>query len=113
MNKLFEVPYNFSKKVLTFYSKNSNRISFVFVPPYKNDSINTRSSIETHRKGSCYMPNTRSEYESHLSGIVQAGLKYVVLWQVPDLIISDEIIKYYQDLGAVGFIVGNDESAKK
>lgn len=52
MNKLFEVPYNFSKTLLSFYKKNQQNISFLFVPPYMNDSINTRTSIETHRKGS-------------------------------------------------------------
>ena len=53
-----------------------------------NDSINTRTSIETHRKGSCYMPRTREEYEEHLNNIVKAGLKFVILWQDPNLSIS-------------------------
>ena len=38
MNKLFEVPYNFSKTLLSFYKKNQQNISFLFVPPYMNDS---------------------------------------------------------------------------
>lgn len=112
MNKLFEVPYNFSRKLLSFYVRNLDKISYLFVPPFKNDSINTRSSIETHRKGSCYMPKTRDEYEMHLRGIVQNGLKFVVLWQVPDIIISKEMVLYYKKLGASGFIVGNNNSAK-
>ena len=112
MNKLFEVPYNFSRKLLSFYVRNLDKISCLFVPPFKNDSINTRSSIETHRKGSCYMPKTRDEYEMHLRGIVQNGLKFVVLWQVPDIIISKEMVLYYKKLGASGFIVGNNYSAK-
>lgn len=112
MNKLFEVPYNFSRKLLSFYVRNLDKISCLFVPPFKNDSINTRSSIETHRKGSCYMPKTRDEYELHLRYIVQNGLKFVVLWQDPNLVISNEIVKYYKELGASGFIVGNDINAK-
>lgn len=112
MNKHFEVPYNFSKKLLAFYIKNLERISFLFVPPFKDDSINTRTSIESHRKGSCYMPKTREEYEVHLSQIVQAGLKFVVLWQNPHILISKDMILYYKKLGASGFIVGNNDSAK-
>lgn len=95
MNKLFEVPYNFSKTLLSFYKKNQQNISFLFVPPYMNDSINTRTSIETHRKGSCYMPRTREEYEEHLNNIVKAGLKFVILWQDPNLSISKDMILYY------------------
>lgn len=112
MKKLFEVPYNFSKKLLSYYERNKKHISYVFVPPYKDDSQNTRSSIETHRKGSCYMPTTREEYEFHLQNITQSGLKFIVLWQVPDFIIPQEVIIYYKRLGTSGFIVGNDNSAK-
>ena len=112
MNKLFEVPYNFSKTLLSFYKKNQQNISFLFVPPYMNDSINTRTSIETHRKGSCYMPRTREEYEEHLNNIVKAGLKFVILWQDPNLSISKDMILYYKELGAAGFIIGNNDSAK-
>lgn len=112
MNKLFEVPYNFSKTLLSFYKKNQQNISFLFVPPYMNDSINTRTSIETHRKGSCYMPRTREEYEEHLNNIVKTGLKFVILWQDPNLSISKDMILYYKELGAAGFIIGNNDSAK-
>jgi len=112
MDKRFEVPYNFSKKLLFYYRSNKKYINYVFVPPYKDDSPNTRSSIETHRKGSCYMPTTREEYESHLQKITQYGLKFVVLWQVPNFVIPQESIVYYQKMGASGFIVGNDDSAK-
>ena len=112
MNKLFEVPYNFSKTLLLFYKKNQQNISYLFVPPFMNDSINTRTSIETHRKGSCYMPRTRKEYEEHLNNIVNAGLKFVILWQNPYLPISKDMILYYKKLGAAGFIIGNNDSAK-
>lgn len=113
MNKLFEVPYNFSKTLLSFYIKNQLKISYLFVPPFYCDSINTRTSIETHRKGSCYMPKTRKEYEEHLNNIIKGGLKFVVLWQNPYLTISNEMILYYKELGASGFIIGNNDSAKR
>lgn len=113
MDKLFEVPYNFSKKLIAFYASHSSYISYLFVPPYKDDSLNTRSTIETKRKGSCYMPQSREEYETHLKMIVDAGLRFVVLWQVPNLLLSNYYLDYYVRLGASGFIVGNDDNATK
>lgn len=112
MEKKFEVPYNFSKKLLSFYCNNRDRISFLFIPSYKDDYANTRSSIETHRKGSCYMPNTRMEYESHLRAISFSGLKFVILLQMPNAVLTKETIEYYKYLGAVGFIIGNDDNAQ-
>ena len=113
MQKRFEVPYNFSKELIHFYAKNASFISYVFVAPYKEDSLNTRTSIETGRKGHCYMPATRAEYEKHLRCLVDAKLPFVILWQVPENRLSNQVIKYYQELGASGFIVGSDENAQR
>lgn len=111
MKRQFEVPYNFSKQLIAFYAKHTADISYVFVPPYREDSLNTRSSIETHRRGTCYMSKSRAEYESHLVCLTQAGLRFVVLWQLPQAVITERVIAYYMGLGASGFIVGNHESA--
>ena len=108
---LFEVPYNFSLALLPYYKRNMERINFLFLPPYREDSINTRSSIETAKRGRCYMPTTRAEYEHHLQSIVSSGLRYVVLWQ-SDNVISEQILNYYCNLGASGFIIANDCNAK-
>ncbi len=111
MNKLFEVPYNFNETLISFYKKHSSYISYLFLPPYKDDLINTRTSIETKKKGRCYMPQSREEYEYHLRKIKDAGLNFVVLWQVFDNIISLNLLNYYCGLGAAGFIVANDKNA--
>lgn len=58
------------------------------------------------------MPNSREEYESYLSEIRSAGLRFVILWQMPGKDISTDIIQYYQGLGASGFIVANDTNAE-
>ena len=113
MNKRFEVPYNFSKRLIRFYAKNASFIRYVYVAPYKEDSLHTRSTIETSSRGHCYMPGTRAEYESHLRCLADAKLSFVILWQVPDKVLSPEVIKYYQELGASGFIVGSDENAHR
>lgn len=112
MNKLFEVPYNFSISLLNFYKKHSSYISFLYLPPYKDDSINTRTSIETKKKGRCYMPQSREEYEEHLHKINKAGLRYVVLWQDIDNTITHNMLDYYARLDAFGFIIANDKNAK-
>lgn len=108
----FEVPYNFNESLILFYKKYASYISFLFLPPYKDDAINTRSSIETKKKGRCYMPQSRDEYEYHLRKIVDAGLHYVVLWQLPDSILSSKTLNYYCSLCVSGFVIGNDENAK-
>lgn len=112
MNKLFEVPYNFNVSLLPFYKKYASFINYLFVPPYKDDLLNTRSSIETRKKGRCYMPQSRYEYEQHLNKITSLGLRYVVLWQVRDSVIPLEKLKYYAGLSASGFIIGNDDNAR-
>lgn len=112
MNKLFEVPYNFSKSLVIFYKKYAKNINFLYLPPYKDDSINTRTSIETKKKGRCYMPQTRSEYENHLKYISQSGLKFVILWQDRVNCIKKDVLDYYCSLGASGFIIANDKNAK-
>lgn len=109
---LFEVPYNFNESILTFYKKHAYCISFLFLPPYKDDSINTRTCVETKKKGRCYMPQSREEYEHHLLQIKNSGLRFVVLWQVSNNIISQEQLTYYCSLGTSGFIVANDKNAK-
>lgn len=110
--KLFEVPYNFDESLLKFYSNNASHINFLYLPPYKDDTINTRFAIQTSTKGHCYMPLSRDEYEYHIDLIVKSGLRFVVLWQSPESIITDKYLAYYTSLGVSGFIIGNDLNAK-
>ena len=109
---LFEVPYNFALSLLPFYERQASSISFLFLPPYHADSINTRSSIETKRVGRCYMPQSREEYECHLGRIVASGLRFVVLWQDPRRVITKNELDYYCSNGASGFIVSNIDNAR-
>lgn len=108
----FEVPYNFDESIIEYYKKNIEHINFLYVPPYQDDLANTRSSIQTKTKGHCYMPLVREEYEGHLRSIKSAGLRFVVLWQVRDNVIKKHQLEYYYNLGASGFIIGNDKNAK-
>lgn len=109
---LFEVPYNFDEKLLHFYKKNKSYISYIYLPPFKDDSPNTRTSIQTNIPGRCYMPQTRSEYERHLNLISEIGLRFVVLWQLRDLTLSQEMLSYYCNLNTSGFIVANEQNAE-
>lgn len=108
---LFEVPYNFDENLIKFYKKNKSFINYLYLPPYKDDSTNTRTSIQTSIVGHCYMPNTREEYECHLCRIKEAGLRFVILWQVYKLDLSIGMLDYYSELGTSGFIVANDKNA--
>ena len=112
MSVLFEVPYNFTESLIPFYKRYSSLINYLFLPPYYSDSKNTRTSIETKKKGRCYMPQSREEYEYHLEKIVDAKLRFIVLWQEPGRAIDRGILDYYTGLGASGFIVADEMNAK-
>lgn len=112
VEKKFEVPYNFDECIIEYYKKRKNYISHLFLPPFKDDLINTRTVIESRVKGLIYMPPSRDEYEHHLSFIKSNGLDFVVLWQDVTDIISKEFLNYYVGLGASGFIIANDKNAK-
>lgn len=108
----FEVPYNFDEEIIPYYANYLQFVNFLFLPPYSKDSINTRKCLQSKIKGFSYMPQTREEYEFHLHQIKKHKLRYVVLWQDMNSIISKDILDYYTKLGASGFIVANDENAK-
>ncbi len=109
---LYEVPYNFDETLVKYYVKNKEYIKFLYLPPYKDDSVNTRTFLQTNEIGRCYMPQSRDEYESHLKKIHESGLRYVVLWQDRNHEISTNLIDYYYSLHASGFIVASDNNAK-
>lgn len=113
IEKPFEVPYNFDLDLISFYGVYKEYINFLFIPPYKDHATNTRTILQSNSKGSCYMPNSIEEYELHLLKIKEAGLRFVVLWQKHDEILSDELLDYYIGKGACGFIVCSDENAQK
>ena len=109
--KTFEVPYNFDYSLIDFYARHGSMISFIYLPPFKKDAINTRTLIENPVRGSLgYMPDTREEYIDHLKYIQQKGLKYCVLWQVNDNITA-ETIRFYENFGVSGFVVSSEQNA--
>ncbi|MGM9847655.1 MAG: hypothetical protein ACI31F_06860 [Muribaculaceae bacterium] len=110
--KKFEVPYNFDEEILPYYEKYSGFINFLFLPPYKDDTFNTRTYLQSKMKGRSYMPQSREEYEYHMHLIKSGNLRFVVLWQDRDSVISKELLDYYTKLGACGFIIANDKNAK-
>ena len=109
--KKFEVPYNFDFSLIDFYADHGSMISFIYLPPFKSDAINTRTIIENPNKGSLgYMPVTREEYTEHLMSVNQKGLKFRVLWQ-DNKNIEHETIRFYMDHGSAGFVVGSEKNA--
>lgn len=113
IDKKFEVPYGFDELILPYYKHYSSYINFLFLPPYADDSINTRTSLQSRVKGQTYMPSSRKEYEYHIKLIKEHKLSFVVLWQDRFNLISKEMIDYYSQLGTKGFIIANDKNAKR
>lgn len=107
----FEVPYNFDEIILDYYCARSDAISYLYLPPYKDDLQNTRTAQQSLIKGHSYMPQTRGEYEYHLKLIRERDLHFLILWQQPNNVIDKNLLDYYLNLGASGFIVSNDENA--
>lgn len=109
--KKFEVPYNFDSSLVDFYTRYRSIISFIYLPPFKADAINARTLIENPNKGAIgYMPDTRDEYIEHLIYIQQKGLECYILWQ-DNKSIEPENIRFYQNFGVNGFVVGNEQNA--
>ena len=112
--KKFEVPYNFDEELVDYYESKSNYINYLFLPPFADDLINTRTCMQQSKfkGGGAYMPETREEYEYHIRLINEHNLKIVVLWQDMSNVISKDMLDYYTGLGAIGFIIANDKNAK-
>lgn len=108
----FEVPYSFDEDIIAYYKHYSSYINFLFLPPYHEDLMNTRTCLQSNIKGVSYMPQTREEYEYHLKLIKADKLRFVVLWQDRKNVISKDFLDYYTNLGASGFIIANDVNAK-
>lgn len=111
-HKKFEVPYNFDEEIIPYYAHYASCINFLFLPPYSEDTINTRTCLESSIKGRSYMPQSRKEYEWHIRLIKASSLNFVVLWQDRTSLITSEMLDYYSKLGASGFIIANDANAK-
>lgn len=113
IRKKFEVPYNFDEDLIDYYSARSSFVNYLYLPPYAEDTFNTRTCMETNIKGYSYMPQAREEYEYHLRLISERNLRFVVLWQDRVNNISNEMLDYYSDLGTSGFIIANDANAER
>lgn len=107
MNK-FMVPYNFDSDLCIAYSERSEYIQSVFVPAFYDDCLCTRLLATDFMNT---IP-TREIYEFHIQNLINCGLTVEILMQEPTFIPSNEIIKYYVNLGVRCFTVGNDEACK-
>lgn len=109
----FKVPYIFDLRIPKFYSIYADRISTVYLPPYKDDAYNTRmernSNIIGRRR---YVAQNRSEYEHHINNLKLYGLNLSLLWQDRNNRIDPEIVSYYDSLGINGYTVCADSDAK-
>ena len=107
MTKLFEVPYNFDKELLTRLEPYKNNIKFLFLSAFYEDWGHTRENTFLDNK----IPKTREEYSEHIKSIFNAGYEIGLL--VQELTEIDETkFDYYIDLGITIFIVTNDNNAQ-
>lgn len=110
--KPFEIPYNFDTKLIDFLNIYNNiGIHSIYLPPFQNHYITTR---HYYQYLSMTFPKNLENYEYHINYINKYfPNKIMLLLQRRDHILSDELIKYYLDLGITIFCVGTIEQARK
>lgn len=112
--KKFEIPFNFDIELLDFLDNNidKNWIEFLFLSPFKEDSINARSHVEnvTVNGWTYKVPETRNEYTKIIEEIQKRGYRPAVLLQETRYFPMDKL-DYYFKLGIRDFVVNNDQVA--
>lgn len=113
--KKFEIPYNFDPKIIDFIIDNnySDYISEIYVAPFIDDYAGAKRYYcnPGHTEISS-QPKERIEYEKHLKKILDSGLRLSILFQNQEHLLTEDMLRYYVDLGATTFVVNNDETAK-
>lgn len=115
-NREFEIPYNFDPNLIKlikqfdYNNENESFVNCIYMPPYIHDyKTIIRSGIQADQLSTM----TRKNYEQHINFINQLYPgKVQILLQNPNLIMNNETIKYYNDLGITKFCSGSYEQSK-
>lgn len=100
-NRQFEIPYNFDPSLInTIRILDGQQKSFVnciYIPPYLHDY---QTILRTPESAEMLNKMTRKEYERHINFIntIYPG-KIQILLQNPNIIMDNETLKYYNNLG--------------
>ena len=115
-----EIPYNFDKKLIdSLYAIDPEGLMYhaIYVPPFADDyksakryHVNVLQDFDMR----VLLTQSRSDYEEHIAYIKDRyPSQLMLLLQQPDLVISDELLQYYIDLGFTKFCVNSKEQAKQ
>lgn len=113
MNNTFEIPYNFDLNLINFLKildPDGETISCIYIPPFVKDY---QTILRGPEQAEELNSMTREEYENHIQ-IIQENFpgKMQLLLQKLDIIMNEDQIIYYQNLGFNNFCVANLEQAK-
>lgn len=108
--KPFEIPYNFDTQLINFLTiyKNIN-IHSIYLPPFRGHYMCAKTY---YRDISQTLPKDIEEYEYHIHYIQKYFPdKIMLLLQQNDILLEEEYLKYYINLGITKFCVGSKAQA--
>lgn len=114
----FEIPYNFDPQLINLIKQFDNRpldvfpsfVNCIYIPPYYHDY---KTILRDGQQANYLKTMSRKEYEKHIDFINQIYPgKIQLLLQNPNLIMDNESIKYYNNLGITKFCSGSYEQSK-
>lgn len=108
MKPVFEIPYNQSEELLSWFSNDGlqylNNIEFIYMTPFVEDyKVKIRSNA--------YSIPDRNVYEDAVKKLKSLGYNIAFLFTNRHQKISDEMLRYYISLGGTYYIVNDDELA--
>lgn len=113
MARHFEIPFNFDSRFLEWLITDGkaylNQISFLYMPPYKEDYTAVTRTTELR-----YYPTNRGEYENQIHTLRNNGYNVAILLQGRHLDAKDELLSYFHDcLGIRHFVITDDMLARR
>lgn len=109
----FEIPYNFDIKlieILKLFDPEGETVDCIYIPPFQKDY---QTILRTADQADFLENMNRQDYEYHINFINRLfPNKLQLLLQKDTLMLSQEKIKYYINLGFKNFCVASLEQAK-
>lgn len=113
--KPFEIPYNFDKQLIDFLYIYQPNIHNIYLPPYQNDYISAKHYY-IHENNINMLNTYPSNWENYISHINYINTKFnnkiMLLLQNKNILLLNNDLQKYLDLGITQFCVGSIQQAQ-
>ena len=119
IRRQFEIPYNFDQNLITglkIIDPNGIHIHSIYMPPFKLDYLAAKNyyiapgGLDMNQQ----QKFDRNEYENHVKNIEKNfPSKLMLLLQQNNILMSEDLLDYYINLGFTKFCVGSLSQAKE